>query len=66
MPNPQHAALASALRGDNDPVLRDSFDSPRRVILQVTPTQRIGYDGPEMARATAEWTAAGHTADDTP
>ena len=65
-----YPALARALRGDADPVLRDSFaaflDSPRRVILQVTPTQRIGYDGATMARATAEWIAASHTAGDTP
>ena len=58
--------LAQALRGD-DPARRDSFaaflDSPRRVILQVTPTQRIGYDGSKMAQATSEWIAA-HQAQD--
>ena len=57
-----YPALASALRGDTDPVLRDSFasflDSPRRVILHVTPTQRIGYDGAKMGKATAEWMAS--------
>lgn len=41
---------------------RDAFtrflDSPRRVILVVEPTQRIGYDGVKMGRATAEWMAA--------
>jgi hypothetical protein len=31
------------------------LDSPRRVVLEVTPTQRIGYDGAKMARATASW-----------
>jgi general stress protein 26 len=31
------------------------LDSPRRVILEVEPTQRIGYDGAKMRRATAEW-----------
>ncbi len=31
------------------------LDSPRRVILEVEPVQRIGYDGAKMARATAEW-----------
>jgi hypothetical protein len=53
--------LAQALRGD-DPVQRDSFaeflDSPRRVILHVAPTQRIGYDGAKMGRDTARWIAA--------
>lgn len=34
------------------------LDSPRRVILEVEPTQRIGYDGAKMGRATAEWMAA--------
>jgi general stress protein 26 len=33
------------------------LDSPRRVILEVEPTQRIGYDGAKMGRATAEWMA---------
>jgi hypothetical protein len=27
------------------------------VILEVEPTQRIGFDGAKMARATAEWMA---------
>ncbi len=31
------------------------LDSPRRVILEVTPTQRIGYDGMKMGKATASW-----------
>lgn len=31
------------------------LDSPRRVVLEVEPTQRIGYDGAKMARATAKW-----------
>lgn len=34
------------------------LDSPRRVVLEVTPTQRIGYDGAKMGRATKEWMAA--------
>ena len=53
--------FATALRGD-DPAKRDPFieflDSPRRVVLEVEPTQRIGYDGAKMARATAAWMAA--------
>ena len=34
------------------------LDSPRRVILEVDPTQRIGYDGTKMGRATASWIAS--------
>jgi general stress protein 26 len=52
--------LAAALQAD--PVRREYFqkflDSPRRVILEVTPTQRIGYDGAKMGKATASWIAA--------
>jgi general stress protein 26 len=33
------------------------LDSPRRVILRVEPTQRIGYDGVKMGKATSEWIA---------
>ncbi len=51
--------LAAALRPD--PASQASFaeflDSPRRVILEVEPTQRIGYDGAKMGKATAEWLA---------
>ena len=50
--------LAQALQGD-DVVRRDAFaqflDSPRRVVLEVTPTQRIGYDGAKMGKATNKW-----------
>jgi hypothetical protein len=53
--------FATALRGD-DPARRDPFveflDSPRRVVLEVEPTQRIGYDGAKMGKATAEWMGA--------
>ena len=49
--------LSAALQPD--PARRAFFqkflDSPRRVILEVTPTQRIGYDGAKMGKATAEW-----------
>ena len=45
--------LAAALQGP-DPVRRERFraflDSPRRVVLEVTPLQRIGYDGAKMGR----------------
>ena len=37
------------------------LDSPNRVILKVTPTQRIGYDGEKMGKATADWIMAQQT-----
>ncbi|MGD9753709.1 MAG: pyridoxamine 5'-phosphate oxidase family protein, partial [Acidimicrobiia bacterium] len=45
------------------------LDSPRRVILEVEPVQRIGYDGAKMAAQTARWVAeqrqnAGSAAED--
>ncbi len=56
-----YPALAQAIVRD-DPVRRDAFaqflDSPRRVILEVEPTQRIGYDGVKMGKATTEWMQA--------
>ena len=39
-------------------VFEKFLDSPRRVILEVEPTQRIGYDGGKMGKATAEWMRA--------
>ncbi len=58
-----YPALAEALRpGDEHEQWRRNFagflDSPRRVIFKITPTQRIGYDGRKMGRATAAWVAA--------
>jgi Pyridoxamine 5'-phosphate oxidase len=56
-----YPALATAIMGD-DVVRRDAFaeflDSPRRVVLEVEPTQRIGYDGQKMGTATSAWIAA--------
>ena len=53
--------LANAIRYD-DPEAAALFvkflDSPRRVILEVEPTQRSGYDGAKMGKATQEWMAA--------
>ena len=50
--------LSAALRPD-DQAAQELFakflDSPRRVVLEVEPTQRIGYDGAKMSKATAEW-----------
>lgn len=55
-----YPALSAALQPDNE-VWQAEFvsflDSPRRVILEVEPTQRIGYDGSKMGKATAEWLA---------
>ncbi|CAN5427647.1 hypothetical protein BH23ACT3_BH23ACT3_07500 [soil metagenome] len=53
--------LAAALQGENEQ-RRATFvkflDSPRRVVLEVEPTQRIGYDGGKMGTATSEWMKA--------
>ncbi len=60
-----YPALAAAIRPGESPEEvkgREAFakflDSPRRVILEVEPTQRIGYDGAKMGKATADWMAA--------
>ena len=56
--------LAAALY--DDPGRQRSFeaflDSPRRVVLEVRPVQRIGFDGAKMAAATATWMAAADAA----
>lgn len=53
--------LAKALRPDSEEgaaLFAKFLDSPRRVILEVDPTQRIGYDGSKMAKATQAWMEA--------
>lgn len=49
--------LAAALHRDEE--MQSHFarflDSPRRVILEVEPTQRISFDGTKQAAATAAW-----------
>jgi len=53
-----YPALAAAIRRDDvqgQEIFAKFLDSPRRVILEVEPTQRIGYDGGKMGKATAEW-----------
>jgi general stress protein 26 len=56
-----YPALSKAIMRD-DAERAASFqsflDSPRRVILEVEPTQRIGYDGAKMGKATAKWIEA--------
>lgn len=58
--------FSRALRGDNQDHI-DQFvhflDSPRRIVLEIEPTQRIGYDGAKMGKATAEWMAAQKSGD---
>ena len=56
-----YPALAAAIRGDDiegQEIFAKFLDSPRRVILDVEPTQRIGYDGGKMGKATAAWMQA--------
>jgi general stress protein 26 len=52
-----YPALCDALqRIPDDPEAWVRFiDTPRRVILEVEPTQRIGHDGGKVAQATAQW-----------
>jgi hypothetical protein len=49
----------AAVLNRGDAVRAEQFqrflDSPRRVVLEVAPTQRIGYDGAKMRTATAAW-----------
>jgi len=55
-----YPALAAALRPSEaeQAAFVEFLDSPRRIVLEVEPTQRIGYDGAKMAKATADWMAA--------
>ena len=53
--------LANALNPTNPErakYFQQFLDSPRRVIMEITPTQRIGYDGAKMGKDTAAWMAA--------
>ncbi|MFK7919311.1 MAG: pyridoxamine 5'-phosphate oxidase family protein [Ilumatobacter sp.] len=53
--------LAYAIRSDDDEaaeLFKQFLDSPRRLVMEVTPTQRIGYDGRKMGKATRDWMAA--------
>lgn len=56
-----YPALSTAIVGD-DIRRRDEFaaflDSPRRLIIEVVPTQRIGYDGSKMRAQSDEWLSA--------
>jgi len=58
-----YPALAARLVGARNPARVAEFvkflDSPRRVVVEVTPGLRVGYDGFKMRAATAESRAAG-------
>ena len=58
-----YPALAERLMTKWGPERVDEFahmlDSPRRVIIEITPTLRVGYDGAKMAKATTESREAG-------
>ncbi len=59
-----YPALAERLMARRGPERVAEFakmlDSPRRVIISITPGLRVGYDGDKMAEATARSRAAGH------
>jgi general stress protein 26 len=54
---PALAAVVQPDQPERQQVFVKFLDSPRRVILEVEPTQRIGYDGGKMGKATAAWMA---------
>jgi general stress protein 26 len=51
--------LSAALNPDAERAkwFQQFLDSPRRVIMEIEPTQRIGYDGAKMGKDTAAWIA---------
>ena len=55
---PELAAALNAGEPERAASFQAFLDSPRRVIFEVEPTQRIGYDGAKMRVATAAWLAA--------
>lgn len=54
-----YGELSTALFGENAQraYFAEFLDSPRRVIIEVDPVKRIGYDGVKMGKATASWIA---------
>jgi general stress protein 26 len=56
-----YPALSAAIH-PTDEKLQGYFtkflDSPGRLIFEVTPSLRIGFDGAKMSKATAEWISA--------
>jgi len=55
---PELARVLNAKTPERAEAWQSFLDSPRRVVLEVEPTQRIGYDGAKMGKATAAWIAA--------
>jgi general stress protein 26 len=51
---PELAAALQNTKEDQDRFAK-FLDSPRRLVMEVEPTQRIGYDGAKMRQATIEW-----------
>lgn len=61
-----YPALSAVIRpGDveGQELFTKFLDSPRRVVLEVVPVQRIGYDGAKMGKATQDWVKAQHADD---
>jgi hypothetical protein len=58
-----YPALAERLQGPRGPeavaLFAKFLDSPRRVIIEVTPGLRVGYDGAKMGAATQRSVEAG-------
>lgn len=58
-----YQALAERLRWERGPeavaLFAKFLDSPRRVIIEVTPGLRVGYDGAKMGKATQDSVKAG-------
>jgi general stress protein 26 len=58
-----YPALAERLMASRGPERVAEFakmlDSPRRIVISVEPTLRVGYDGDKMGRATTEARRAG-------
>ena len=54
---PELAAALNPGHPERAERFRSFLDSPRRVVLEVEPTQRISYDGAKMQAATARWSA---------
>ena len=53
----QRLRIAAIRRDPRVSMVVDFLDSPRRVIIEVDPVTRIGYDGVKMGKATASWIA---------
>lgn len=55
-----YPALAAAIHPDDEKMQAffvKFLDSPGRLVFEVEPTKRIGFDGAKMSKATADWIA---------